>query len=296
MKRYLLRIFLFFFIVAIVDFIFGKSCDYLYKQVKTGDSKDNYAVFNSITADIIVIGSSRSCHHYNSQILSDSLHLSCFNCGSDGLGIFNMYGRLVSICQRKIPKIVIYDVFAPNELYDLDNFRDLDGLKPFCNDDSISSILCKVNPIEKIKLASRLYRYNTKIFQIVRDLLVNKSQKINGFEPLYKTMDYTPSPFRSKYDNKDPDSLKLKYVYKVIELSKKKKFKLFFSISPWYQATNDDDYTVLKEICKKEGITLINYYTKKDINTNKELFADPAHLNASGADVFSKQIVSFLKD
>lgn len=79
MNKFLVRIVVFFMAVAIIDIIFGKCCDYMYEHSGSGDSrKINYAI-RECNADVLILGSSRANHHYNPQILSDSLGLSAYN-------------------------------------------------------------------------------------------------------------------------------------------------------------------------------------------------------------------------
>ena len=296
MKTFIGRIILFFVCVAVVDRVVGYGCDYINSHPKGGDSKAHYDAFNTVTADVIVLGSSRARHHYNPSIIEDSLGLKCYNCGYDGNGIFNMYGRLTSICQRKAPQIVLYDVYAPNELYDLDNLRDLEGIKRYCENDSIASIIKDVAPMEKYKLFSFLYRYNTNIFQMVSDYIHISPIDKQGYSPLGdKVIDYEPEPFHSSYIEASPDSKKMQYLNKMVYLSKRYGFKLFFCISPRLNANSDEDYKPLIEFCKNNNVSLLNFYMFDMISKNKNLFKDPVHLNTNGADIYTKEIVYSIK-
>ena len=93
MKKYLIKIGLFFLLVAIVDVAVGKTFSYLLDHVKGGDNGRNNYICDSLRTDILVFGSSRAIHHYNPLILTDSLGLSCYNCGQDGNGSILNYAR-----------------------------------------------------------------------------------------------------------------------------------------------------------------------------------------------------------
>lgn len=67
---------------------------------------DNF-ISDEVDANILIFGSSRAAHHYVPSILSDSLDMSCYNCGMDGNGIIYGYGKLKTITARYYPKIVI---------------------------------------------------------------------------------------------------------------------------------------------------------------------------------------------
>lgn len=295
MKKFLSGIILFFVSFMIVDILTGFAMDYLNANVRGGDCRSHFDVFNHVTADVVILGSSRATHHYNPYILEDSLRLSCYNCGYDGLGIFNMYGRYSMICSRRIPKIVIYDAFAPNEIYDLDNLRDLDGLKQYCRDSSIHHIISDVSPMENLKLVSHLYRYNTKILQILHDEFSSRQEPEKGYRPLDGSMDYIPKPFKVQYRGKQCDSLKLEYDKKLILSAMDKGIHLFFAISPRYQATSYEDYLPLLRLCKQYHVPVLNHYCDKDFVQDKALFKDPMHLNQEGAVMYSKKIVQEVK-
>ena len=73
--------------------------DYVVKNIEVGGrGRDNYICDKSVD-DILIFGSSRAVHHYNSSMIEDSLGMSCYNCGDDGNGIILSYGRLSMISQ-----------------------------------------------------------------------------------------------------------------------------------------------------------------------------------------------------
>lgn len=294
MKRYLFRILLFFVIVIFVDQLCGVAMNYVNSHAKGGATKDNYDAFNTVTADVIILGSSRAYHHYNPQIIEDSLGLTCHNCGYDGTGIINMYGRLVEICKRKVPKIVLYDVVGTHDLYEKDNIKEINGLKPYCDRDSIADIIKTVSPIEIIKLKSCLYRYNSDVFQFLRDVVMQNGIHEKGFEPMKSVMSYDPEPFVQQYKGEQPDCLKLFYFQKLIDLSKKKQFKLFFCLSPWYQANTDADFIPIISLCEKYNIKVLNFFCDS-INLRKDFFADQVHLNDKGAEIYTNKVISFIR-
>ena len=81
---------IFFSIVAVIDCGFGVICDYLNSHSKGGDTKDRYYIAKQTSEDLLMMGSSRMHHHYVTEIVEDSLHMSAYNCGVDGNGILRM--------------------------------------------------------------------------------------------------------------------------------------------------------------------------------------------------------------
>ena len=116
MKKFLIKIGIFFSFVLIFDVLSGKVFSFLVDHAKGGDNKRNNYICNEVKEDILIFGSSRALHHYNPIIISDSLKMSCYNCGQNGNGAILNYGRYQLICQRYHPKVLIYDVLADFDL------------------------------------------------------------------------------------------------------------------------------------------------------------------------------------
>lgn len=295
MKRYITYIIIFFCAVFVVDRAVGLACDYLYSHAKGGDSKHTYDVFNNVTADVIILGSSRALHHYVPSIIEDSTGFSCYNCACDNQGIINMYGRYKMIAKRKKPKYVICEILPSLDIYkDVDDIKYLNSFKPFRDNSELAEIIKDYSPIELFKTNSYVYRYNTFIFQILKDYVQSgRLYADKGFSPCKGRMNYNPEPYKETIG--EVDSLKVKYIYKLVETTKRDNVRLFFAASPRYSAHEDFSLTIIKEICKKEQIPFISFYTDTSLNTNKTLFKDRAHLNETGAFEYTKKFVKRLK-
>lgn len=108
MRRYITKILLFFLLVAALDFVFGKVCNYMFSHPKGGETKALQYLVNDCDKDILIMGSSRAHCHYDDKMIEDSLGISCYNAGVEGNGIIMMYG-LYKLMKHK-PKIIIYDL------------------------------------------------------------------------------------------------------------------------------------------------------------------------------------------
>ena len=116
MKKFLIKTVLFFIIIAIIDVLSGKLFTCLVEHTKGGDNWRNNYICDGVNDDILIFGSSRALHHYNPVIISDSLNLSCYNCGQDGNGAILNEARYQLILQRHRPKVLIYDVIPGFDL------------------------------------------------------------------------------------------------------------------------------------------------------------------------------------
>ena len=297
MKKFLIRLLVFFVAVAIIDIIFGECCDYMYEHSKSGDSrKINYAI-RECNADVLIMGSSRANHHYNPQILSDSLGLACYNLGIDGSGAILMDGFYRMITQRYVPKLIIYELTPSFDLYeysgDANDTRYLAQLKPFYLEDCLKQLFDDVASRERMKLHSGLYRYNTACLNLFRSYMGQGTSDGNGYLPLKGVMsDY--KPFEIGADSRI-DSLKVKYFKQLIHDCKDNGTKLFFVVSPRFGATTSIEYQPLFDICKQEECEVLDYYCDPELSLNVNYFKDSYHLNKDGADAFTKRVAHDIK-
>ncbi len=97
MKKYIVHILIFFTIVAVIDISVGLAGDYLVSHVKSGDAKRTNDLAMVDKHDVLILGSSRARHHYDTPFLSDTLGLDVYNAGYDGNGVVLAYGLLEMI-------------------------------------------------------------------------------------------------------------------------------------------------------------------------------------------------------
>ena len=266
MKRFIIKIIVFFLIIAVIDQVGGRFLKNTDRNSQYGDAFTREYITSRCTEDVIIMGSSRGNHHYDPQIISDSLKLSCFNCAYDALGILNMYGRYLLMTRTHTPKVLIYDVFTRFDIYDdrKDHLSSLDGIKQYANNPQVMSIFDDVAPMEHYKLQSLLYRYNTKIFFINSEIKAKWAPSKLGYTPLEGTM-------------------------------VNKGTKVILCISPRYGTSPNSDLDPIIKLAKEEKVPLLNHYTDKRFTTKKEYFKDSYHLNHIGATAYTKMIASEIK-
>ena len=154
--------------------------------------------------DVLIFGSSRAIHHYNPQIITDSLGLTCYNCGQDGNGIIFFYGLWQMIKEHHKPMIIIYNVCTGFDLYEGEsNQRYLGWLRADYDRPSIKSIFTAIEPTEENKMMSMLYRHNSKFMQVLTDYFHPIfGIEGNGYLPMKGEMDR----MKIKDDNKEKNS------------------------------------------------------------------------------------------
>ena len=104
-----------------------------------------------------------------------------------------------------------------------------------------------------------------------------------------------PKPYSAEYTNQEPDSVKIKYMRKLIHEARRKGTKIIFCISPRYGTTPNSDLDPIIKLAKEENVPLLNHYTDKRFTTKKKFFEDSFHLNRVGATAYTKMIVGEIK-
>lgn len=297
MKKFLFGTVSFLLIAVIIDIACGQIFAYFVNHAKGGDNGRNNYICNKVEEDILVFGSSRAIHHYNPIILSDSLGMSCYNCGQDGNGIILNYGRMQLIWQRYRPKIVIYDVIPGFDLLSgEDNHKYLGWLKAYCDKPGIPEIFQSVDATEKYKMLSQMYRYNSKYLQIIADYIhPMQSDGIKGFRPLEGEMD-TMMVSKSNKQEKTVylfDSLKISYFNKMLDEAGSTRF--IFVVSPSWGPIDHASLKPIIDICHKRSIPFLDFSDSLKYIHQRKYFKDGSHLNAVGADEFTRDLVKSLK-
>ena len=290
MKRHLVKILLFLLIIALIDVAVGLVCSRLTVKARGGDTARGEYICNGTSEDILVMGSSRAIHHYNPSVLDSVTGMSCYNCGQDGNGAILNYGRCHIILQRYRPKVIIYDVMPE---YDLlageDNRKYLGWLRPYYDRECIAEIFESVDPNEKYKMMSQMYRYNSRFIQMLTDCIhPMQDEGINGFRPLSEEMDTMRVSDGQSGLKAEFDPLKLSYLGKLLDESRG--IKVIMVVSPCWNGMDTALLAPVKDMCRKHNIPFLDYSNNPKYLHNNAYFADGAHLNARGADEFTRDI------
>lgn len=291
MKKYILTILLFIGVVTIIDISFGYICDYLHKNAKGGGIEKRLYLAEKSNEQILMFGSSRMCHHYNPAIIEDSLKMTCFNAGQDGNGIIMAYGFLRMVLERYTPNMIIYDL-SPFDYIEDDNIKYINYLKPYYKNVHVKQIIHDVSPVDKYKMISSFYQYNSQITSLIK-CYVSPLSFTNGYLPLDGTMNYDYSPQIN--ETSPSDNMKLKYLKMFIKTCKENNIPLVFCLSPQYKVSNSNEYNTVKDIILQEQIPLLDFYSYPRLANNKDYFKDRTHLNSAGADAFTKELIPHLR-
>jgi len=301
MKKFLLRLVVILCLLVISDFFFGGIMGYVSSRVDCGTTGRANYICNKVNDDILIFGSSRAEHHYNSSMISDSLGLSCYNCGERGSGVVLNYGRMLMLLQRHTPKLIVYDINADYDLLGHDSQSDLGSLKRYYDRDGIDSLFWKVDPTSKYKMISGFYRYNTTFLIDMAFYVLHTSRSgegVNGFRPLDVSFDEmkVKRDVNLLYDDlvgKEYDSIK--WYYMQAFLKKTKDVKCVFVVSPVWYGQNAEVLKDLRDKCDELDILFLDYSNDPKYVHNNEYFQDGTHLNHVGANEFTNDLIKQLK-
>jgi len=294
MKKFLLHLLLFFSIVSVVDVCVGLSGRYLQGHAKGGSSRQFDDLVMKDMHDVLILGSSRAHHHYDSPYMSDMLGLDVYNAGYDGNGVVLAVGILEMVLNRYTPKMVLFDIEPSFDIniYEKDNnhVRYINNLKPYYMEQGVSQIIKDVSMEEWIKVQSGLIRYNTEVLGMVVDNIVNRGIDNGGYAPLTGSILKEPEP----KEEREPklDYFKLEYIEKLIALCQSHDIPIVLVGSPKYGMQNSSALNPVKEIASKLDVPFWDYYAEPSFNAQKVWFKEPMHLNGEGARNFSMIIVN----
>lgn len=295
MKKYLLKIGLFFAIIILVDVGYGTVCKRLIAHARGGTMKQVDMTVHEQTADIVIFGSSRAHHHYVPAVLKDTLGLTAYNGGVDGNGIVLAKGLYTVLLNRYHPKVLVYDI---TNTFDF-NGNSSDGsystylgfLRPYFYEEGVKDVVARVDKNERYKNLSSMFRYNSKIVDLIKDQLVGRLYS-DGYEASYGELKEERPIFND--DVMPIDTTKMNMLKEIIDQSKSADVEIVFVASPKYSVANSSTYEAFRELCDREQVEFWDYYCEPKFQRT-DYFADGVHLNDKGAHVLTADVSSRLK-
>lgn len=295
MKKFLLKVLLFFACVVVMDLAFGHFFSFLRTHANGGSTANCEYIANRATDDIIILGSSRATHHYVPQIIEDSLGMSCYNCGEEGNGIVLAYGRFKMLTSRYKPKLVIYEITPEFDYYNTEpNTKYLGYLRPYYSNDGIKGIFDDFDDdLSFLKMKSKMYQNTAKILPNMVDNVIYRDN-MKGYSPLYGKINVDNTTGTSKKNGKklEIDSLKMQYVERIIVDAQSMSVPIVFVISPKFgEVSNLANYEPVLALCRKYGVHYYNFTNRVPFTLNADYFQDNGHMNNQGAVAYTQLLV-----
>lgn len=293
--RFVANAILFVFILFLFDQLFGRTLKHYYFKTTSGDYYRTTYAMDSTNAEIIILGSSRASHHYIPQIFEDSLDMSCYNTGRDGNFLLFNYAIFKSILKRYNPKLIILDINT-SDLYHTDRTYDgLASLLPYYFEKpELKNIIELKSEAEKYKMWSATYPFNSTIIAVSKGNLGSyNDNKLKGYLPLYGTTVFQNNTPMNTESNLEFDTNKLSTLDSMAFICAQKKIRFIVVQSPRYvNESQEKENFKINSILKKYETPYWNLVNDTLFNKNPNLFKDGAHLNNTGAEVFTRIIIS----
>ncbi len=286
--------------IIILDLINRFVFDYTYSNVpQNAELRQRYKyALNDKPANLLIVGASRAIFNYVPSIIQDSLHLSVYNAGMDGEGVFGQFLSVKKGISNGKLKYIIYDL-GDLQLTSKWNQDRISKFFPYYwKDKNIQDVVdeCMGKKKAHLMLTSSLYQYNSHMHDIVRCFFQKKIND-NGYEGLpYSGVPVKVSEWdrTKKYDAFVPDSLCEVYLNRIVKLCKDNNVKLIMCLSPAVMFMKSTQL-YLEDYCKKQKIGYLDFVDCPEINNNLKLYRDDHHLNKKGAPIFTSILCDSLK-
>ncbi len=285
-------IILFLGLLFIVDFFYGKFLNRNFSKMNFGDFGEINRGLES-NEEIFIIGSSRARHHYNPEILSQALNLSCYNAGIGGHGLFLNYAMLNARIKIKAPKLVILDL-SPNVIVDKESYSKLNSLLPYYKKHESFKEIIELNPdFSRLEMISRMYIYNSTLYDLTRGYFLKSRDYNSGYAPLSGEINLENfAPFY--LEDEVIDYNKTLVIDKIIKLCKANNIKLIAVISPTYKKFDKGNRVVniIKDVFDNNNV---EFYDYSGLHLESKYYVDQLHLNEFGANIFTNVLVENFK-
>lgn len=296
MKKFILKLLLFGVICIVADRVCGLGINALERKARTGTMKKTYDVNNTAEADVLILGSSRCTHHYHPKMLEDSLGLDTYIAGQDGNGIVLMYPRYHIMRNRRKPQLVIYDLSSGFDVQEDDLHTYLRFLRPLYGKvEVVDEVIDMVDPTEKYKLNSDLFRNNSQILTIARATLPDANAFYNGYLALTTPYVGTGEVVPVSYPGPDSPE-KIRLLERLAEDCRADSVKMILVMSPMFGGADKSLKALGLRISETMGVPLLDYSSDEEFVGNTEYFTDNSHLNDHGARRFTEIILPRLRE
>jgi hypothetical protein len=280
------------------------------RKYDTGEfGKLKHAFIDANAYEILVIGSSRAESHFHSGIIADSTRLSVYNIGMTGATMPFVQTALEAYLEKsKAPKFVILNIDYHVLMDPVDSIHHFPRYFPYIGENE-----ALYNGISNQDPRFPYFRYlapysmpyfGSRYLNVALRGFAGKPGKydstyVNGWSPTEQALIPLDSCAYAPYLSEGPELI-WESMTNIDAICKKKQAMLIVVLSPLYEKQSN---AIINEKEIKDRISafqtaangIILDYSRDTLCTRQEYFADPAHLNKTGAMVFSRRFAHDLK-
>ncbi len=272
----------------------------------------NYGVWNDIlkgrvNSDIVIYGSSRAWVHINPKIIEDSFGTNAYNFGVDGHYFHMQYVRhKLFLENNKFPKLIILTL----DNVTLDKRIDLfepEQFVPYFSNQHIVSAIKKFKGFDYYDYTLPYMRYiglkkaTNKGLSIIFSG-VDTPDRYKGFagHNLPWTNDFVMASKKHRKYVQNLDTATINSFDSFLKETQKAGIRLVFVYTPEYiegqkfVSNREEIFSYYNNFSKKYSIPFYDY-SGDSLCYNKKYFYNTQHLNATGADIFTKKLVKDIR-
>lgn len=280
------------------------------RKYETGEfGKLKHTFIDANDYEMLVIGSSRAESHFHSGIIADSTGFSVYNIGMTGATMPFVYTSLEAYLEKsKAPKYVILNIDYHVLMDPVDSIHHFPRYFPYIGENEalyngISTLDPRFPYFRYLAPYSMPY-FGSRYLNVALRGYTGKPGKydstyVNGWSPTEQSATPVDSFDYAPYLSEGPESVWDNMNY-IAERCAANKIGLIVVLSPLYEKQsnaiiNESEIIMrVKTTFKENALTLLDY-SRDTLCARPEYFADPAHLNKSGAMVFSRRFAHDLK-
>lgn len=302
------KIVLFLLLAAALDQTLGALLGVLYERALTGEVA---GVLNNALrqdAELLVIGSSRARHHVDPDVLGARLHLHGYNAGANGQDfLYSLMFLDLWRPRHPAPKLIVMTLDPTTLLHREDEVQGTNVASYYRDQSQIVREFQDLRgPLERWKQLSALYRLNGKILPVLKNALLEDQPIGNGFVGLpgqLQSAPVTPTDLQKERAEavEPPWDLKMRYLNQLILHCRAEGTRLVLVHPPRLQPDLSSAELwhahIQKLLSPWPEVRFLDYTTpplQRSLVSDPALFADPAHLNRAGAQIFSQLLADDL--
>jgi hypothetical protein len=271
---------------------------------------NNRIMEGKINAQLVVVGSSRAASHFDPTIIHQETGLTAFNLGRNGSQTDMQIAVLKTYLKHnRTPEFVIFNLDAftfqtTHEVYNPAQYV------PYLREDELYRPLRKINPNIWKSRYLPLYGYIAEdmSFAWIQGLRAflpwpQRERLFDGFDP--RDTKWTDDFEKFKAKNSRPikwdiEPAAVALMQELVDMCHEKSIQLVFVYSPEYSGmqaltgNRDEVFSMFAATASRHGVPIWDYSGWRHASET-EYFTNSQHLNAAGAEVFSRDVGVQLK-